>query len=560
MRHRLVVPSLLLLLAGCAADPPTGPTSDNVSDRPANALDMAKRPPLSVIVRINLVKGTLAVAPAASDFTVLASGLRTVSGADGRPRVLFDVAPRNLSSSLEFLPPTSPPPPSGYTGLMLYPSRISILGGRGTAAASTDWDQPPHDFSGKTRCYRLVATDCHRWEPYPSPLRPGATARPRQVGFYVSPGLAAFDVELVLSADLGGGETGLVQAHVESADLGPLAGVTVTAGGQSAVTNAAGVAVVTGVATGLTSVAVSSLPPDCVNPGPMLTTVTANATAVVKFGVSCFRRIVFASSRDNSTGEIYSMPPDGSGITRLTFEPTFDGHPSQSPSGSRIVFVSSRDPGLGSGVYVMNADGSGVTRLAYGNEAAWSQDGSTIAYTVPSLRWAIYTMNADGSGQTQRTFPGPTDLDLNPSLAPDGRIAFTRITPHPDDYNDYNIWVLSASGTVTQITSGPALDFSPSWSPDGTRIAYASGPNGGSSGNGGPTDIWVMNADGTGQVKLTESLASDFDPTWSPNGASIAFTSQRDGQPELYVMNADGSGETRITNHPAQDREPSWKP
>src|SRR4026208_846628 len=72
----------------------------------------------------------------------------------------------------------------------------------------------------------------------------------------------------------------------------------------------------------------------------------------------------------------------------------------------------------------------------------------------------------------------------------------------------------------------------------------------------GNQEIYSMNADGSGQVNLTKNPASDFDPSWSPDGTKIAFTSDRDNGWEIYVMNSDGSGVTRITNNPALD----WTP
>ncbi len=69
-----------------------------------------------------------------------------------------------------------------------------------------------------------------------------------------------------------------------------------------------------------------------------------------------------------------------------------------------------------------------------------------------------------------------------------------------------------------------------------------------------------MNADGSDQTRLTNNAAHDYSPTWSPDGAKIAFTSYRDGNAEIYVMNTDGSGVTRLTNNAAIDFAPTWSP
>jgi Tol biopolymer transport system component/N-acetylneuraminic acid mutarotase len=82
----------------------------------------------------------------------------------------------------------------------------------------------------------------------------------------------------------------------------------------------------------------------------------------------------------------------------------------------------------------------------------------------------------------------------------------------------------------------------------------------GSARNGGNHDVYVMNLDGSNQVRLTTNPAYDDQPKWSPNGATIAFISNRDGNFEIYTMSADGSNQTRLTNNPAGDGFPAWSP
>jgi TolB protein len=105
----------------------------------------------------------------------------------------------------------------------------------------------------------------------------------------------------------------------------------------------------------------------------------------------------------------------------------------------------------------------------------------------------------------------------------------------------------------TQLTTDPAGDVMPNWSPDGSKIVFYSRRD-------GNDEIYVMNADGTNQTRLTTDPAVDIDPTWSPDGTKIAFTSWRDGNYEIYVMNADGTNQTRLTTDPAGERLPAWSP
>jgi Tol biopolymer transport system component len=95
--------------------------------------------------------------------------------------------------------------------------------------------------------------------------------------------------------------------------------------------------------------------------------------------------------------------------------------------------------------------------------------------------------------------------------------------------------------------------LSPQWSPDGTRIVFESRRDGGDS------EIYVMNADATGQTRLTDSPGIDRQPTWSPDGTMIAFESERTGDRDIYLMRADGTGVVNLTNNPGYDGEPSWR-
>ncbi len=106
-------------------------------------------------------------------------------------------------------------------------------------------------------------------------------------------------------------------------------------------------------------------------------------------------------------------------------------------------------------------------------------------------------------------------------------------------------------GDQHRLTSDPAHDDLPAWSPDGSRIAFVSNRD-------GNLEIYVMNADGSNQTRLTVTSGADYSPTWSPDGKRIAWRSDRDGNAEIYSMNSDGSDRTRLTNNPASDHSPAW--
>ncbi len=283
-----------------------------------------------------------------------------------------------------------------------------------------------------------------------------------------------------------------------------------------------------------------------------------NATYLNTFGVGTIRqqygngKIAFNSNRDGNL-EIYSMNADGSGQTRLTNNAATDELPVWSPDGNKITFASPR--GASWDVFIMNADGSNQIDLTNNhpvieNYPAMSPDGTKITYTADlgGGNNEVYVMNSDGSGQTNISSNAASDYESK--WSPDG----SKLVFASNRDGNYEVYSMNANGSgQTRLTNTSAPEDFPSWSPDGSKIAFSSNRD-------GNAEIYVMNADGSGQTRLTNNSSLDYVPMWSPDGTKLTFSSQRDGNLQVYIMNPDGSNQTRLTNNAGNDYLSSWQP
>nr|NIP83151.1 hypothetical protein [Gemmatimonadota bacterium]NIQ59224.1 hypothetical protein [Gemmatimonadota bacterium]NIU79407.1 hypothetical protein [Gammaproteobacteria bacterium]NIX48063.1 hypothetical protein [Gemmatimonadota bacterium]NIY12442.1 hypothetical protein [Gemmatimonadota bacterium] len=243
--------------------------------------------------------------------------------------------------------------------------------------------------------------------------------------------------------------------------------------------------------------------PNCVVIGEdsRLVEVGAAVEIAAVFDVECRwvpRALLFSTDRDGNR-ELYAMGPDGAYEVRLTRDDTHDHGPAWSPDGERIAYL------RGSVLSIMGTDGSVPTSLR--NEAwdvAWSPDGATIAATLCCVE------NEDD----------------------------------PWAWPDPEIWLMTPRGADdVPLTLGAY----PAWSPDGARIALNLG-----------NDIITMDTDGADPRTLTDGSLWSYDPDWSPDGSRIAFVRVRGRNADIYVMDADGSGLVRLTHNPALDHQPVW--
>jgi len=277
----------------------------------------------------------------------------------------------------------------------------------------------------------------------------------------------------------------------------------------------------------------------------------------------------FSSNRlgTAASGDIFAMPPFGAPEVRLTDARPDDAQSAWSPDGRRIAFKSRRDGN--NELYVMKADGSGETRLTSSpavseGQPAWSPDGTRLLYRKtpdnPITQNAdLWQIDVNPAAPNPRPVLERTGDERYPSWSPDGtKVVFRGDHDLVDHSGDEELYLMNADGTgVVQLTNNNVFDSAPAFSPDGSRILFESARD---SGDALRLDIYVMDTDGGNVRRLTSDPAHDEGAVFSPDATKILFTSERGGSSDIYVMKADGSGVRRRTDDPARDESPDWQP
>jgi Tol biopolymer transport system component len=260
-------------------------------------------------------------------------------------------------------------------------------------------------------------------------------------------------------------------------------------------------------------------------------------------------------------GDLYAVAVDGSRTVRLTKTRTREYDPAVSPDGRTIAYA------FAGGIWTMSVDGKRRTRLTRGadTDPAWSPDGRTIFFSRslpgpgPVSCGSIFRVGTYGRNlrRVTRATTGPPrwHSHFDPAVSPDGRrIAFTDADQCEGGTTSFAVRVIDRSGRRTnELARLPGNRYyptrqyeGPAWSPDGSRLALASGA------------VVLVNRAGTGLRQITRMRLQAASPAWSSDGRWIAFGSFDDR--ELYVVRPDGTGLRRLTRDVEYGTAPTWLP
>jgi Tol biopolymer transport system component len=315
---------------------------------------------------------------------------------------------------------------------------------------------------------------------------------------------------------------------------------------------------------------------------------SGNAADASPVWTSDGERIIFASNRVKEGWDIWSVKPDGSELTRLTKWSRNEYSPRPTSDGKNILYISTA--GGDHSVWIMDMNGGNERRLTSGGTGDWfpsmNPDGRDVVFVSTRLgNGDIWTIDSAEKRYHRLTY---TDLpEFSPSWSPDG----SKVAYVTNKGGEFDIWIMDRDGkNKRRITKGlsdkkwgdrfsaikimeTAGYYHLSWHLDGTKLLFTEFQ--GAKGNtyismlefdkgllnqievdSTPVPEWTL----IGEKELTAGDWEDFGPSFSPDGSSVAFSSNRSGNWDIWRMGSDGKGLQQITNKPSDEIAPVFSP
>lgn len=258
----------------------------------------------------------------------------------------------------------------------------------------------------------------------------------------------------------------------------------------------------------------------------------------------------------SASSGIMVMKADGSRRRPFTSRSN-DSDPEWSPDGERIAFFrcercNSEGSPSSRNLFTKKTAGSGLRQLtdftrAVPAEAAWSPDGSRLAYIRQGLQTAIQVVSRSG-GDPRTVVVGRNILSYD--WSPDGtRIVFDCLCEGDEESDLYEVDV--DSGVVTTLTDTAEAEQDPRWNPDGQRVLFVRWELDGAG-------LFVVETLGLLETRLTSGMRAVPEAEWSPDGSMIAYV--RWERADLFKMSADGTGKERLTHDGLDQIQPQWQP
>jgi Tol biopolymer transport system component len=248
---------------------------------------------------------------------------------------------------------------------------------------------------------------------------------------------------------------------------------------------------------------------------------------------------------------------DGQRTVLVSQPDRYVANPTLSPDGTLVAYVQGAGF-LAVDVHVVPVSGGRPRRLTSDGRSldglAWTADGREIVFS--SNRGGLWRLwRVAVSGGTPEPVNGVGDGASSPAIAPRGnRLAYLHLRA------DANLWRTPGprwrgrrpAPAQMKVIASSRTDGEGTFSPDGTRIAFASDRS-------GSAEVWISNSDGTNQVQLTSLKAAQLgSPSWSPDGRTIAFDARLEGHGDIFVISADGGAPRRLTTDPVENNVPAW--